>query len=125
MLIKNGLDKSLGHNDLTDFLDVVFDYGAKRQFVDKSGYFATQLSTGEFTNTVVDELVRLSTDYGWLAKYAPPSYGFKSAVVSAQAQEVGLTAVRQAISAPYFEGVSDAYDMWWPSAVLLQPSSCA
>ena len=82
MLVKNGLTGELGHEDLTSFLDVIFDYGAKRQCMGADGYFATQLSGGEFTNTVVDRLIRLSSDYLWLAGYAP-SYSFKTASLSA------------------------------------------
>lgn len=119
MMVKDGLGEQLGHNDLTDFLDVVFDYGAKRQFTDKNGFFATTLSSGEFTNSIVDELVRLSSDYAWLAQYAPTYYDFKNASVSAQAEEIVVSAVRTQLSAPYFEGISDSYQRWWPSAVAL------
>ena len=70
MLIKNGTAEELGHSDLTDFLDIVYGYGAKRQFIARDGYFATQLSSGEFTNTLIDRLLRLSSDYYWLNSYA-------------------------------------------------------
>jgi hypothetical protein len=49
MLMKSS---GLGHNELTDFLDTIYDFAARKDFMDGDDNFQTQLGNGLYTNTV-------------------------------------------------------------------------
>lgn len=52
-------EKGMSHNDLTDFLDTIFDFSAKKDFIDADGNFQTKLGNGTYTNSLYPVLTSM------------------------------------------------------------------
>lgn len=49
----------MDHSQMVDFLDTIYDFSARKDFMDEDGRFQTKLGNGTYTNFIYPILTRL------------------------------------------------------------------
>ena len=109
MHVEDADDRKLTHDELTDFLDTVYDFAARRDFIDRNGDFQTGWFDGKYSNQVEPTFVGMKKSRDTVLKYLDDGYQPQEKVLPEQRSDIReyiLSSLRDA----YLSAVSAVYD---------------
>lgn len=107
MMLKCGLDNELNHEDLTGFLNTLYDIGATKAFIDKNDIFSSKINSDVFTNQIYDELTSCQNSYNILCSYLD-DYSYNASLLSDQVSSI-IKHIEQKLESEYMNNISGYY----------------
>ena len=109
MHVEDADGRKLTHDELTDFLDTIYDFAARRDFIDPNGDFQTGWFEGKYSNQIEPTFVEMKKSRDTVLKYLDDGYQPEEKVLPEQCKDIRAY-ILSSLQDTYLSAVSAVYD---------------